>query len=372
MLIFALILLLCSTSAYVAQKSAGKSSLLFIVATMLAVMVPAGVAGLRGIHCGVDILVYCKPAFDDVSYYDIFWKYHEAKGMDLFFAALIYWTGKLSGDFSVALYNIALVVVSFFYIASYKSRREVPMWITYSLLMIGYYALSFNLMRQCMAIAFLMIGYTCLLRGNKFKNFILYLVISYFFHKTAVFGGSVLLFIHYASTLSMWKRIVLAVIFVASCVGVLIAFKMILSTMALLGGRFESYEAYGGSGGAHFKSGFCTVLLVGDIMCMCLAVVCYYMKILTAKEAYVYGLICVASVMAESLGIYTYYATRNGMYFAATQAFYLPMIATSDKLTERTSFVAKVVVVLVFIAIWVRISGMMGGAVPYSSSILDI
>ena len=83
-------------------------------------------------------------------------------------------------------------------------------------------------------------------------------------------------------------------------------------------------------------------------------------------------MICVASTMAELLGMYTYFATRIGMYFAVTQAFFLPKIATSKKLTPQTSFIATIIVFAIFIVIWLRICGMMGNTVPYTSDILDI
>lgn len=369
MLTYALILIVCIISTFIAHKSATTNKFVFFITSIIAIVVPACIAGLRGIHCGVDILVYCKPAFDRVAYYDSFIKYYESSDIDLFFSILIYSTHNLFGSFNMALFNIELFIVLFFFIASYKLRDEVPMWMTYPLMLIGFYALSFNLMRQSLAIAFLTLGYTYLLRNDNFKKFLVYLCISFFWHKTAVVGGLFLLFIHFASVQKKEIRVILSVSFVTACAAIIIIFRALLSMIALLGGRFAFYETYGGTNGS---SGYNTVVLLGSFICIFLSIICYYLKILNGRTAYIFAMICVASTMSQLLGIYTFFASRIGLYFAATYAFYLPMIATSPKLTNRTSFIAVIIVFAVFIAIWLRIHGMMGGAVPYSSTILDI
>ncbi|MBE6339223.1 MAG: EpsG family protein [Bacteroidales bacterium] len=371
MLTYALILIVCIISTFIAHKSATTNKFVFFVTSIIAIVVPACIAGLRGIHCGVDILVYCKPAFDRVAYYDSFIKYYESSDIDLFFSMLMYATYHLFGTFNMALFNIELFILLFFYIASYKLRDIIPMWMSYPLLLIGFYALSFNLMRQSLAIAFLMLGYTYLLRNDNFKKYLVFLIISFFWHKTAVIGGLFLLFIHFASVQKKELRIILSVSFISVCTAIIIIFRVLLSMIALLGGRFETYEAYGKASGS-FTPTISTILLLGNILCICLAVTCYYMRILNGRTSYNYTLICIVSTMSELLGMYTGYATRIGMYFAATQAFYLPIIATSPKLTNRTSFIAVIVVFAIFIAVWLRLHASMGNTVPYSSTILDI
>ncbi len=371
MLTYALILIVCIISTFVAHKSATTNKFVFFITSIIAIVVPACIAGLRGIHCGVDILVYCKPAFDRVPYYDSFFKYYESSDIDLFFSILIYTTHNLFGSFNMALFNIELFIVLFFFIASYKLRDEVPMWMTYPLMLIGFYALSFNLMRQSLAIAFLTLGYTYLLRNDNFKKFLVYLCISFFWHKTAVIGGLFLLFIHFASVQRKEIRALLSIAFVSVCMAIIVVFRAMLSMLALLGGRFATYEAYGKASGS-YSSGFNTVVLLGSFLCIWLAIFCYYAKILDRRTSYIYAMICIASTMAELLGMYTYFATRIGMYFAVTQALFMPKIAMSKKLTPQTSFAAVIIVFAIFIAIWLRICGMMGNVVPYRSTILDI
>lgn len=371
MIIYIITLTSCALCAYFAQKSIDNKKSLFYFFSFFILVIPSLFAALRSEFCGIDVLVYCKTFFNKATLYSSFFDYTSAIDTDLAFAFILFCVNKLGGGLEHAFFFIEFFHILFFYIATLIIRKEVPIWLCLVCYMLGFYALSLNLMRQSIAISFLLIGYSYLIKNGNMKKYLIFFILSYFFHKTAIIAGSFFLYIHYSSLQIGNKKRLLTIVYVLGCVLILAIFKFLLSKLASLGGRFSSVEMYGGVG-SDFKPTLTTILLLGDCLGLALAVVCQYMNLLNHRHCYMYGMICICSIMSELLGVYTGFAARIGMYFAATQAFYLPMLTWSTTINVKTRYIITLLVILAFLAIWLRLGASMGRTIPYRSDILGI
>lgn len=364
----------CSALLYLGEMLRVKSRLLSYIAYAFVVVVPSVFAGLRDVDCGVDIRVYEADIFARACDSDSLSQALEGTDLEPMFVIINYLAALVSSKLGIALFLISLVIWSLFLSAALRAKGLVPPHVSYFLFLLGFFPLSFNLMRQCCAIAFLTLAYADLLRSGNMKRFAVMVVLGFFFHKTAVGAGLLLFAIHWlAGITNLRLKWFCTSLFVLGCVCLALFFVQLLDALGTLGGRFEAYSIYGGGGSANFKPGFLTILIIGEVLCLIATVVMWSCRLVSSKVAYIYCLILCVSIMSEALGRYSGFATRFDMYFCALQAFFLPMLfAFNGRLHGRSRFVGLVFVAVVFSAIFLRLSDAMGDTVPYKSSIIGM
>lgn len=364
----------CSLLLYMSGILRARSRVLSFCVYVLVVVLPSVFAGLRDVDCGVDVRVYETDVFARACDSGSLSQVLDSTDLEPLFVIINYLASLISSRLGIALFLISLVIWSLFLMAALRAKTYVPPHISYFLFLLGFFPLSFNLMRQCCAIAFLALAYADMLRSENLKRFASALVVGFFFHKTAVGAGLLLLAIHWLASLEKLRlKCFLTVLFVLTCVCIALFLVQLLGALGSLGGRFEAYSIYGGGGSANFKPGFLTILIVGEVLCLIATAVMLSCRLVSGKLAYVYCLMLCVSIMSEALGRYSGFATRFDMYFCALQAFFLPMVfACNERLHGRSRFIGVAFVAIVFSAIFLRLSDAMGNTVPYKSSIIGM
>ncbi|MCQ2228944.1 MAG: EpsG family protein [Bacteroidales bacterium] len=328
---------------------------------------------MRNISVGVDVMVYEYDCFYAAKRCSSFIDYCEQSELEFVFKTINWIAASVSDHISAAFFLIEFLFLSMGYAAACRMRNYSPIWMSMLIFMLCYYNLSFNLMRQMIAMAYLAIAFTYLYKDNRTGLFFLLLILAMFFHKTATMAGLFFWAIILIYNKKKAVRKTLAVAYGLGCLIIAVIFKTILSWVALLGGRFADYVIYGGDGGGdHFKPTLLTILILGDFMLLFLIAIAKYNNISDHKTLFVLLLLVVTDIMAQFLGLYTGFATRMSCYFCMPYMFLLPNVFSSDVMSLQTKFVMRVLLCVAFIIIWLRMVGMTGNTIPYKSEILGI
>lgn len=181
---------------YVAERTGG---LIKYVSLLLAILIPSIIAGLRKETIGTDVRNYVKPiqiyATSSNNYLNYlnsdfyFPNWDRFSRFDKGYTTFAYLCSRINGSLAFNLFItefliIALVLVGLF---KFKAIRNIPVWIGMSIFYFLCYNLSFNMVRQSIAMFILIFSFTFLLE-RKWIIYLLLLILAVLFHKTAIFG----------------------------------------------------------------------------------------------------------------------------------------------------------------------------------------
>lgn len=142
------------------------------------------VAGIRNLNVGTDVKVYVIRLYELACQYGNIFNYLKVCNSDLFFAILIY-IGSLFRNINIVLFIIELAVCIPIYIYAYKERNNNSFTINILIFLLTMYCISFNLIRQSIAMSICILAYHYYNRDLK-KKAIIALIIASLFHNTAL------------------------------------------------------------------------------------------------------------------------------------------------------------------------------------------
>ena len=371
---YIVVIILTTFFSFLAQKTINRSKVYFVLFSLFVLLIPSLFAAFRNLSVGYDVLVYEEYCFRLAKASSSIIDFISLSHLESFFVFVNYISSFLSESIFLALFLIELIIVFFAYVAIVRVRDFAPMWIMMVLFMLGYYNLSFNLMRQCIAISYMMFAYTFLLKDKSLSNFFLVSLAALVMHKTSIvpiLGYSYV----YISANSNHRKL-FSVLLILLLLLVLIAFRYILETIANINPSFEKFVKYGGGEGDNFKGGFkpmlFTILWVGDLICIFLFFIAKRFKLLDNYYLYSYFMLLLIDIFCQLMGFYTGYATRLGMYFSSMHFFYLPMLIMSDKISLFSKRTLSILLIIFFIFIWLKLLSSTGNTIPYNSDLLGI
>ncbi len=192
-----LIYLLCFTvSILLIAYAQNKRRLVFWSLSALALLIPCLLAAMRAQSVGTDVTVYVKPlttvalaAKDLEEYFDGYWYsvWHNiyVQDYELGFSLLVYVVAKLTHSLGAVLFCIEALMIVPVYIALARNRKELPLWLGMLVFFLLYYNPTLNLMRQWIAMAFLLLSFQ-MLRERKLWLTVLFVAVAFLFHTTAL------------------------------------------------------------------------------------------------------------------------------------------------------------------------------------------
>lgn len=173
--------------ASVAEKYAEKKKIRFLVFSCLSIMIPTLFAGFRGEEVGTDIMVYAVPEFNRCVSAGSWSAYLETTSMEMGYAFIVAVSAFLGKSVNCLLILTELLQVLPIYIAAYRLRDRVPMSRVLLAFFCLNYVIGFNVMRQSIAAAFVLLFYVEIIY-KKYKNGIFGAVVAVLFHSTAIIG----------------------------------------------------------------------------------------------------------------------------------------------------------------------------------------
>lgn len=169
---------------------------IFLLFSAIALLIPCLIAGLRSQTVGTDVMVYVKPltrasimADDLANYFNTYW-YDEWRNMyvkdyEIGFSLLVYLVAKLTKNLGAVLFIIQALTITPVYIAISRNRKTMPVWLGMLIYYFLFYNSTLNMMRQWIAMAFLLLAMQMLIekRGGLTVFFTLF---GCLFHYSAV------------------------------------------------------------------------------------------------------------------------------------------------------------------------------------------
>lgn len=156
-----------------------------ILFSIISVLILSLLGGLRHESIGTDVLFYIKGNFEAALWIDSFPKYFTAiYAKEPLYLVVVYIISKVFGNFQVLLFTFQIMTIGCVYFAAWKRRRYVAPWFVLLIYCALYYNDSYNMVRQHLAMAIVLLGSVYLLE-EKYKNCLIFFFIASLFHTSA-------------------------------------------------------------------------------------------------------------------------------------------------------------------------------------------
>ena len=183
MLIYLSVLIPSIFFAYLASRAKRKEVALFF--SVLSILLPSVLGGLRHDTIGVDVHTYGYPDAIAALNASSFADFMANRGFEHGYCILCYFSANAFGHPNGALFAYQLVTVSGMYIGAYRLRDIAPLPLSMLVFFTLHYQGSFNGMRQHMACAIILAGFYTL-RQKRYSAFLLYVLAAFTFHASAI------------------------------------------------------------------------------------------------------------------------------------------------------------------------------------------
>lgn len=291
--------------------------------------------------------------FSYIMLFNVYYKNGQRGSIEPLFYLLnrIFFMLRLNAECVISVCAIITICLVFYYI--YKESIDIPMSV-FLFFGMNFYFASFNGVRQLLACSILLISIIAL-QENRFKTFLILVLIATGFHYTSIIFLVVILFVKIEITP---KRVLFL-----SCVFLFLLYffnDIIINLISL-----TNYEKYLISDG----EGFSIQAILGLIIQITILCFCSYCYVDEKKYRFYYG-IQMLSVWCLLLGTYISYADRIKWIFSIPSIVLIPLAVENFKRLENRRIV-KIIIVILFIIYVQIIVGLMGshGVIPYRSLI---
>lgn len=141
----------------------------FIFWSFIALLIPCILAGWRGYAVGTDIGNYAKPLFDladnalnckdfmGSSWYRVYW-ISSPQEFEIGYVLLVWISARFFGSFQALLFFTQLLTIVPIYIAATSQSQRCPLALSMGMYYFLYYNSTLNMMRQWIAMAFVMLA----------------------------------------------------------------------------------------------------------------------------------------------------------------------------------------------------------------------
>ena len=166
---------------YKAEKAFEKNKKkIGIIWSILAVLMPSIVAGLRNTSVGMDVKAYTTKLYDISLGTDSMFKFLNISWVEPGYSIFVYAVSVIFRDIHWVLFFTELIMCIFLYLAAYEKRNSIHMyWIMFAYFCI-FYNTSLSLMRQGISIFITMYALTQMEKKKYIKTILLFLLATSF------------------------------------------------------------------------------------------------------------------------------------------------------------------------------------------------
>lgn len=373
-MIYLILFFITSILFYAAQQLKDTSKVAFYVLSYLAIFLLALVAGCRDNTIGTDVRVYEVHVFlsSGLSANPITDAFHSG-WIEPFFYILNY-IASLFGDLGTALFLIMFVQTLFVFHGMKFYMNRAPLW----MLMLAYdflfYNMTLNMMRQGIAVAFLLLSYQYV-EKRSFTKLLLMAILGFFWHKSCIVAFVILFGIYFIYGRSEKTQKKLFFILIPACVLTIASLAVIMQTLIETIPIMSQYSGYTKNideGG--FSSGLSTINIGAKLLLAGLTLYLYINKTATSQQFYIFIIILTMDLTALFFGIYTFFATRFAYYFMIIEIPLLFEMLSSNKIRTNTQIALSNLTLLSFgfISFWLNIHFGNNETYPYVLRLFNI
>lgn len=315
------------------------------------------ISALRTQMVGADTKQYCW-AFDLIKEHSLEWSFENLrfeKGFIVFCKLLSY----ISMDSQILIIVSSFIIISvvFYFI---KENSVNPFLSVLLFVLLNYYFMYISAMRQALAIACCLIGYTFFYKKEKYKPFILTIILASLFHTSAL---CMLILLAITNKISYNKNLFGLTILVSLISFVFSDFIFILIA------KGNQYSYYINS---DYAQGSNIAGYINYIIVFCMLIFSYVFgkdKIKKDKNFNRYLIILSINLILSALAIKTSIFGRLSTYFNIFNCIYLPYVMNNIKLDSNRKIMKTIVYFSIF-SYWIIVSlnrPEWYGCIPYIS-----
>lgn len=337
--LFAFELILLSWNTVVRRRSPQ-----FLINSILIVLLPCVVAAFRGLEVGTDIMNYAKPLFDLASESSTFSEFYKKKWMRVYwisspsefeigYLALVWISAKLIKAFPFQLFATELLIVLPIYLTALLRGENRSTCKTMMLFYILYYNMGLNMMRQWIAMSFVILAVmgVCQREGKgRLGKALLLIMGGCLFHKTAVLG-LVWLIIAEIIKRQKTKSVIFVLGFLAATCILVVSLEFVRAILPVLG--LEQYLNYLGSGRVELMPKQ-IVLRMPFLLIAIMA----YINCRDEHSLFMISSLGMGLILSQLISLFTW-SGRIGLYFDIASIF----IADSVQVCTKNERVKKLI-----------------------------
>ncbi|MBQ7543450.1 MAG: EpsG family protein [Synergistaceae bacterium] len=193
--------------AYWASRAKNRDVMIFF--SVISIMIPCVMGGLRAYGVGNDTVTYAFPHFKKALNASTFWGFvagDNKLSRELGWSFITYASTKLFRSLNVNFFIYQLITITCVYIGAYRHRKYAPFPFILLLFFLVYYNQTYNFMRQCIASSIIFMVLPDL-EHRRYKRFIICVVIASMFHTSALIALIYFLGFHWLITTKMPDRL---------------------------------------------------------------------------------------------------------------------------------------------------------------------
>lgn len=354
-----MIYILCFVSSALFAHLATKQSkkICIVLFSIISVLIPSVLAGLRDTSIGTDVEYYLIPWFSIARYTDSFIEYLSL-GKEPLFLLIEYIVANFFGKINYLLFAIHLIIMSNIYMGAYRHKDKCSVPFVLMLFYFLFFNESLNLLRQYAALSIIFANVHYLEKKN-YKLFALWVAVATLFHSTAIIALSLILLKIVVDIKNDEYRSIIQSSLISVVGIVCIFFSQIFTfivSIGLIPERFLAYITKGSVSGSNFA----TLLYSIEVF----IIVCF--PLIKRCDNRFYNLIAFVNLIVLQLSRSIYYGHRIGLYFAIINLLTLSVLANVFKKgVSRVLVSACILFVACFYWYYVYIAGGAGETYPY-------
>ncbi|MBR1812209.1 MAG: EpsG family protein [Lachnospiraceae bacterium] len=180
--------------------------------TAAIILLPAFLAGVRDVHIGTDVIPYITPTFEYAIGSRTLEQLQQICTESFLgnteegFLLIAFLITRFTDNIHWFLFAVSLFIGSVTWFTLYRMRNRCSLLVGETIYLFICYNEGLNIARQCMALAVYLLAMSFVLERSYIKGFLICLI-GYFFHRSMLFGGAVLVAIALFQELSpVWDR----------------------------------------------------------------------------------------------------------------------------------------------------------------------
>lgn len=248
-MIYYCIFLSSGFSAWVAEYFfKRKSQTLGVFFSILSILILTWICGARDLSIGTDIRVYGNTTFQTATVSPSFSKfidsltsiYGSSGETEFGYLFLNFIVSRFTNNTHIFLFILGLVINSLIYVSIYLMRNEIGLTLPYLTYCFLFFGTTLNLLRQSVALSFVLLGVVLLYKKKEFMA-LACILIALTFHNSSIFALIIYLFgilINYSRKQKDIKRIIVIFTLLILLLPTIISF---LNAHGMLNDKYYQY-----------------------------------------------------------------------------------------------------------------------------------
>ena len=359
---YLIVFLISSLLFYIAAKRERKWN----ISAVFAILIPSLLAGLRDSSIGTDTIVYYD-IYDIASSAESYSSFLLTLNTEYFYYIISH-VAKYMAGFEFLLFSYQGLTIIFIYNVAYKYSHNLNVFLVFTLYFFLFFNFSLNIMRQCLAMGYLL-NISVLLLERKPCRFMFFAILGLIFHTSEIIVATFIYVIYWLSTTTRVKQQLFIPLYFLCIVLLFEKFTIVVSQMEYFSiGRMSDYASSYQADNLGTYNNTDIALAFLNIVVLWIA---FHYKLVN-KAFYLPMILLIAiQLMFMLLGVYNKWLSRMAMYLTFYSLIFLPHVGHSSKLSRNSRMAYGMVLFFIGLVYWFWINAYRGSneTIPYKVNV---